>query len=171
MIPENWELICSQMEEDRRKERKCLEGGKKRRGIFGEVRIELSENLLNRAKYVVETGKKIGWEDCNLSSFIRDAIIAYIFGIYDNDSLDDPNYDLSGERIIRDPLKLIQIIIRVYDGKPTKKKIIQFARKMHPNEFKHISDKTLENYISVARQDQPAKNTQTDFLHLHISQR
>ena len=139
-------------EEEMRKKRSELKEGKTRRGNFRGRYIELPEKLIEELERVSKKCKKRGLPDSGISSLIRDASIQYLSTIDDNGCL-DPDYPCLDKEESKSPRMIIQRIVEELPDKARKKEIISCARNTFSEELKHIDDKTLENYISLARRD------------------
>lgn len=159
-LPENWEWVSSQLEEEMQKGMQQLKQGKKLRATFGDRRIEIPEELLEEIDLIVKQFKKQGFRDCSRSSIIRDALINYFFAIYSNVHL-YPDYDPDAQAL-KNPRKLMERIVVKFPRKTAKKEIIEFTRWEYAEQVKHLSNKTLENYISEIRKADTYPNNFTE---------
>lgn len=146
IFPKEFQLMSLVQEDQRQKERKSLKEGKMLRGIFGNIRIQLPKNLLEKLQQVSAEGKKRRWPDNSISVLIRDAIIDCLFKIEDNGCLDPEERELKPEDVILNCLKFFKGCMDLSSF--TRERIGASLRERYPIELRNLSEKRLNNIIS-----------------------
>jgi len=156
------ELLSKAYEEEMQKYRQWLKDGRKHRFFAKNAPnikcIELPENLLKGLEYVNAEGKKKYKIGFNINQIIQDAIVEYLISIHGNGIL-DPDFLYPGEELLEKPRELIHSLRKHFPKNASAKEIAKSLKDELPGELKHLSLKTIENYIYEALGSSKKKKT------------